>query len=498
MNRFDKVKDIAALTEYTPRHDPTVIPAALEGELLSLADLPAAEPRKNEQTYYTSGDLVKLYKAGTLTPVQVVEHLLPLIRRDISPKGSFSIGWVQARADLILEAAEASTARYKAGKPLSPLDGVPVTVKDQVDITGYDFWKGSPMNFKSPKDGTAWCVQKWAEAGAIILGKTVMHEIGMDTTNVNLTFGTPRNPHNAGYYTGGSSGGSAYAVASGVVPIALGADGGGSIRLPSSFCGIFGLKPSAGRVSARADTDPWNSVTTIGPHASSIDDLALAYRITAQPDPHSRANYAFPSPLVDGSKIYRREPKYLGIMPEWIERADKDVADLFREAVDYLVKAHEYEVVDIKIPLLPEAQKAHALTITNETRADLTDAQVSKLTYHNQLILGTLTGCATARDFLACQRMRSLQMSHLALLWEEHPGMLVLTPTCPFAGWKIVSESDLSGAGAFDGDTSLRSMEYVFLSNFTGTPSISVPMGYVEGGLPAGLMVCALALSAFA
>lgn len=490
MNGFDKVKHLPGLHDYDPRHDPTVIPRSPEGQVLSLADLPAPRPRKNQNTYYTSGDLVELYKTGRLTPVQVVEHLLPLIRRDIQPKGRFSIGWLQARADLILEAAEASAARYKAGKPLSPLDGVPIAVKDQLEISGYEYCKGAPINFKSAKDETAWCIKKWQEAGAIILGKTVMHEIGMDTTNVNLTFGTPRNPHNPAYYTGGSSGGSAYAVASGIVPIALGVDGGGSIRLPSSFCGIFGLKPSSGRVSVRADTEPWNSVSITGPHASSIDDLALAYRIMAQPDPDSRSNYAFPSPLVDGTKISRTGPKYLGIMQEWIARSDREVSDLFKRSVDYLVKVHGYEVVDIKIPMLPQGQKAHAMTIVNEARSDLSNEQIPKLTYHNQLLLATLTGCASAHDFLACQRIRSLLMSHLADLWARYPGMLVLTPTCTFAGWKIASESDLSGAGAFDGDTSLRSMEYVWLANFTGAPAISVPMGYAENGISVGLMVC--------
>ena len=254
----------------------------------------------------------------------------------------------------------------------------------------------------------------------------------------------------------------------------------------------------------------------MGPQASNIFDLALAYRIMAQPDPLSRDSYAFPSPLIDGTSIRRSGPKYLGIMQEWIDRSDQDVLDHFQRAVDYLVKHHGYEVVPIKIPLLPEAQKAHALTIVNEARSDLSDEQVSKLTYHNQLLLATLSSCATARDFLACQKMRCLLMSHLAWLWEKYPNMLILTPTCTFAGWKIASESDLSGAGAFDGDTSLRSMEYVFVANFTGmcariiaqysgcvklscaltddtssgAPAITVPSGYCAGGLPAGLMVC--------
>lgn len=484
------MKTITHISRYEPRPDPTVYPRDGPGNAVkSVSELPAPARRKHDNTYYTSADLVALYKVGTLTPVDVVEHLLPLIRRDTNPPGKFSVGWLQVRSELILEEARASAARYKAGKPLSPIDGVPIAIKDQVEITGYDQTKGGPFNFKHAEDQTAWCITKWQEAGAVILGKTSMHEIGMDTTNVNLTYGTPLNPHNPGYYTGGSSGGSAYAVASGIVPIALGVDGGGSIRLPSSFCGIFGLKPTHGRVSSRAGSrEDINSVSETGPHASNIDDLALAYRIMAAPDPNSRISSGFPSALFTG--YTSKGPKYLGIMQEWIDRSDREVIDLFNHAVDYLVKVHGYQVVPIKIPLLPEGQKAHAMTIVNETRASLTAEQIAKLTHHNRLLLATLSGCTSAHDFLACQKMRSLLMSHLAWLWEQYPGLLVLSPTCAFCGWKIASQSDLSGAGAFDGDSSLRSMQYVYLANFTGAPAITVPMGYGAEGVAAGLMVC--------
>lgn len=315
-----------------------------------------------------------------------------------------------------------------------------------------------------------------------------VHEYGLDTTGVNLNYGTPRNPHNSGYYTGGSSSGSAYALASGIVPIALGADGGGSNRIPGSFCGVYGLKPTQGRISSRAGDEGWNSVTVSGPLAASIDDLALSYRVMAQPDPKSRSSFAFPSTLVAPSQ--KSGPKRLGIMRDWIKRSDAEVVAAFDRAVAHLTKSQGYEVVDVHIPLLPEAQKAHAFTIVNEERSRLTSQQVAKLSYHNQLLMATMAGRCSSMDFLAAQRLRSLLMEHLAWLWEQYPGLLVLTPTSTFAGWKIAKENDLSGAGAFDGDSSLRSMEYVTLANFVGTPAISVPMGYNEQDVPMGLMVC--------
>lgn len=491
MNGFDKLKDIPALKGYYPRHDPTVAPLAADGEVLaSVKDLAAPQKRKDDTAFYTSADFVALYKSGALSPVDVVEHLLPLIRRDTEPPGRYSVGWISVRADLILDAAKASAERYKTGNTLGPLDGVPVAVKDSLDLTGYKQSQGTPTDWTGSGDKTAWAVTKWQEAGAIILGKTTMHELGLDTTNVNLTYGTPRNPHNPGYYTGGSSGGSSYALASGIVPITLGFDGGGSNRIPACFCGVYGLKPTQGRISSRADVEEWNSVSVCGPLAASIDDLALAYRSMAQPDPDSRSSKVFPSTLV--APPSPRGAKRLGIMREWVSRSDPDVIAAFDHAVAHLTKAHGYEIVDIDIPLLPEAQKAHAITIVNEVRATVTPSQVASLNYHNQLLLATMTGRATAQDFLAAQRLRALLMQHLAYLWDTYPGMLVLTPTTTIAGWKIGREADLSGAGAFDGDSSLRCMEYVYLANFTGAPAISVPMGYSEEDLPMGLMVCVL------
>lgn len=430
----------------------------------------------------------------------MVEALLPLIRRDVSPAGQYSVGFIDTKVELVRTAAKASTERYRLGKPLSVLDGVPVAVKDEVDLTGYKKTLGSKLDFTDPKDRTAWCIEKWQEAGAVLIGKTTMHEVGLDTTGNNQTWGTPLNPHNNGYYTGGSSSGSAFVVASGVAPITLGVDGGGSIRLPSAFCGIYGLKPSHGRVSSRIDHEFNDTVVVNGPMASSIDDLALAYRIMAQPDPVSNRSSRFPNPLLPSSQAARLSPgdqkKYLGIDRDWVNRSDPVVLDMFNAAIDHYVKTQGYTVVDINIPLLPEGQKAHALTILSEARSHFSPQQIKKLSWHNQLLLNVAGSHATAQDFLFSQRLRNLQMCHLAWLWEEYPGMLVLTPTTPCAGWKIGKPSDLTnGYGVSDGDMSLRSMEYVYLANFLGCPAISCPMGYTDDNVPVGLMVGCLSCS---
>jgi Asp-tRNA(Asn)/Glu-tRNA(Gln) amidotransferase A subunit family amidase len=494
LNKFDKIKDIPEIHDYDVLHDPTVIPIAPSGDqALSVANLPVPLARESPSDYYTSADFHALYKSGKITPSDVVEGLLPLIQRDTNPPGRFSVGFISSKTDLIRAAAKASTERYKEGKPLSALDGVPLAIKDEVHLSGYTRTLGSRLDRSDKGDRTAWCVQKWQEAGAIIIGKTNMHEVGLDTTNNNPTWGTPLNPHNPGYYTGGSSGGSAYAVASGLVPIALGVDGGGSIRLPASFCGIYGLKPTHSRVSARAGSESTDSVAVNGPMASSIDDLALGYRIMAQPDLLSKSSGLFPNSLAldttfSGQKAGK---KYLGLVKYWIDRSDPVVLNMFHAAVDHFVKVHGYEVVDIDIPLLPQGQKAHALTILSEARAAFTTSEIKQLTWHNQLLLNVAGSHATAQDFLGAQRLRNLQMSHLAWLWEQYPGLLILTPTTPCAGWKIAKPTDItSGYGVSDGDLSLKSMEYVYSANWTGAPAISIPMGWTaDENVPVGLMV---------
>lgn len=143
-------------------------------------DLPLpAEKRTGDTGYYTSVDYHSRYLSGDLTPTAVVETLLPLIRRDTNPPGKHSIAFLESQADAIYAAAEASTQRYKDDEPLGPLDGVPVVVKDEVDLEGYKRTLGSKLDFKGDIDTTSWCVRKWEEAGAIVIGKTTMHELGL-------------------------------------------------------------------------------------------------------------------------------------------------------------------------------------------------------------------------------------------------------------------------------------------------------------------------------
>lgn len=175
---FDVIRNIPHLHEYTARYDPTVIPVV--PDTVTADALPAPTQRRAGPTaYYTSADYHALYKAGSLSPVAVVEALLPLIRCDATPAGAHSVAFLESNVARVRAAAEASAQRYRDGTPLGPLDGVPVAVKDELNMEGYKRTLGSKLDFTNGVDGTSWCVKKWEEAGAIVVGKTTMHELGL-------------------------------------------------------------------------------------------------------------------------------------------------------------------------------------------------------------------------------------------------------------------------------------------------------------------------------
>lgn len=180
------------LVDVECRYDPTVIPTIDPDDVA-----PAFKPTDASgfrssslgarERYYSVLDFHEAYKSGKLTPTAVVEALLPLVRRDVEAPTKHSTAFLETRNDLVRKAAEESTLRYREGRPLGVLDGVPVGVKDEVDVKGYKTRCGSIINLKSEVDATSWCVAKWEEEGAIVLGKLNMHELGMGMNLPYLT-----------------------------------------------------------------------------------------------------------------------------------------------------------------------------------------------------------------------------------------------------------------------------------------------------------------------
>ncbi|KAH8887557.1 amidase signature enzyme [Thozetella sp. PMI_491] len=496
------------IEEYEPWFEPQVVPLAL-GQPLEDDDVeqkPVIVPSETTDhlaqfpnaRYYSAANYRELYLSGELTPTQVAKTLLPLIRRDTTPPGQHSTAWFDTKVEHVLNAAEASTRRYKENRSLGPLDGVPTGVKDEYDMDAYPTTLGSVNEYKGriPEGNSynTWCVRKLEAAGAIILGKLSMHEFGLDTTGNNPNYGTPKNPHNQGYYTGGSSSGTGYVVSAGLVPIALGSDGGGSIRIPSAMCGVFGLKPTHGRISLKPGQNHAATCGVLGPIAADIKSLATVYSVIGEPHPTS------PFPPIGRLDLAPPSEKLLGIPEAWLARATPAIQDLCRGMIDRLVKEKGYSTVPIDIPFLSEGQTAHALTVLCDGATLLPDT--SNLTNANKIMLA-LGRAAPATDLVLAQKLRRLLMQHLSWLWHEHPGMMIITPTIACAGWPIRSQSELR-YGVSDGDMTLKTMEYVWLGNFCGLPSISLPVGFVaptghpkagqiaeidtEGKIPVGLM----------
>src|SRR5438874_12970677 len=225
--------------------------------------------------------LAELYRKKALSPVEAAEILFARIEA-LQPKlNAFCI----VDRDGALAAARASEQRWRRGVPLSPIDGVPVTIKDLVLMRGFPTLRGSKLIDPAQDwsdDGPA--VARLREAGAVILGKTTTPEFGWKAIGDSPLTGISRNPWNNDRTPGGSSAGAAIAAATGMGALHLGSDGGGSIRIPSSFCGVFGIKPTYGLV-ASSPPSPFAAVSHTGPMTRTVDDAALMLSVIAAWDP---------------------------------------------------------------------------------------------------------------------------------------------------------------------------------------------------------------------
>lgn len=232
-----------------------------------------------------------------------------------------------------------------------------------------------------------------------------------------------------------------------------------------------------------------------GPLASDVRSLAAFFEVISAPDPLS--SFPEPSPF-----IYQpTRPKILGIPQTWFARSTPAIQELCRSLISKLEQEKGYTIVPIEIPFLIEGQLAHAMTVLTDATTML--PVTKNLTAANKvmLALGTVT---PATDYLLAQKLRTLLMEHLSYLWKKYPGMIIVTPTTSCAGWHMKHKAAEMKYGVSDGDQTLKTMEYVWLANYTGLPAMSVPAGFVvpegqsnageiagddvEGKIPVGLM----------
>ncbi len=475
---------------YTP---PLVIPPrrpappseqlTLEGFLDSL-EAPA-ESAEDAFAFRSVAALRAAYRRGETTPREVAERALAAIEQSEQGERPLRV-FIAQHAEDLLDQARASTERWARGEPCGPLDGVPVAVKDEMDQAGYPTTLGTVIHGGEPASEDAHCVAGLRAAGALLLGKTNMHEIGMGVTGLNPHHGACRNPFDPRCVTGGSSSGPAAAVAAGFCPIAVGADGGGSIRIPAALCGVVGLKATFGRVSEHGVAPVCWSVAHAGPIAATVADCTLGYALMAGADPLDPISQRQPAPLLPDLRDGDLAGVRVGIYDPWFDDADPQVVAAGRAAVEQLAAAGA-ELVAIHIPELAPIRATHLISIVAEMAA----AQIAPLRdQRSRYGLDTrlnmaLAQALTAQDFVHAQRHRSRLEAH----WAEALSQVDLIATPSTGCTAPPYAADALPHGESNLPLTLTIMRYVQAANLFGLPGISVPCGFDDRGLPIGLQL---------
>lgn len=451
------------------------------------AGLAPPAPRAHAAHVCTAAAYQRAFREGRATPTQVAERALDAIEtlRDRRPTMNIIAAMDPALTRIL---AQEAAARHAAGSPIGPLDGVPLLVKDEIHVAGLPTRHGSRCTPEDPAARDATVVARLRAAGAVILGKTVMTEWGMSPVGANVNVPMPHNPHRPDRAAGGSSTGSAVGVALGVAPLALGTDGGGSIRSPAALCGVFGLKPTYGRVS-RAGCLFGGSVTHAGPIGASAADLVAFLDVAASaPDAADPlTSWAPPLEAGFGAQISAgvRGLRVGVIEAEW-QDASPEVAAACRDALRTLEQGGA-TLVPVEVPLARYAPALGYLTIGPEVLAEHRREWLDQRALINddlRLTLAVLSGI-TALEHLDAQRLRARLRQEVAAALRDVD--VLALPTLAGAAPRYTEEdarASFSDPGAID-----RVCRFAFLGNLTGLPAASAPVGVDSEGVPIGLQL---------
>jgi len=461
---------------------PTFFPLHAVTETVKPPPGPARSLSTSDFRFHGIRDFRIAYENGAANPERIAERALAAVTSSDRLSGPLR-AFIACDHDDVMSQARESAGRWKAGASLGPLDGVPIAIKDEIDVVPYPTTVGTRFlgHTKAQADSTV--AERLRNAGAVLIGKTNMHEIGILPNAVNPHHGTVRNPYDPAREAGGSSGGSAAAVAAGLCAAAIGADGGGSIRIPASYCGLVGLKPTYGRVSEWGAAPLAWSVAHLGPIATTAEDAALLYAAIAGPDPrdpHTRLQPLIQVGGFDGSLSGLR----IGVYREWFHDADGDVVAPCQQLLQEFVLLGA-ELVEVSIPDLRLIAAAHALTIHTEMAANMQrhDREHRRdFGPTTRLMLATVRSVPSS-DYVQAQRVRTRAMAEFRSALTRCD--VIATPTTPRPAPQI-SEHALLDMESNVGRV-VETMRFVNPANLCGLPAISVPAGYTGSDLPVGL-----------
>ncbi|MEJ5992066.1 amidase [Ramlibacter sp. PS3R-8] len=429
--------------------------------------------------WLSAHELLENYRSRKLSPVEVTRAVLQRAERSQSLLNAFCV----LDPEAALASAKGSEDRWQRGEPQGLLDGVPVSVKDIVLTRGWPTRRGSltiPADQPWLEDGP--CVARLREHGAVVFGKTTTPEFAVGPITRSPLTGVTRNPWNPEMTPGGSSGGAGAQVAAGIGPLAVGTDAGGSIRIPASFCGVFGHKPSGGRVPAWPPT-PYATFASIGPMTRTVADAARMLTVMSEPDPRDWT--ALPHDPVPYHEALERS--LAGMRVAWsptlgYARVDDEVVAICEQAVRAFAQLGARvetlpHVMDNPLPLIAKLRDAvshFAFQSFGEDKLAVMDPKVVQMIRETRRV-------NSVTDFLAVETERAKFGARMNLFHRDYP--LLLTPAVAVAPFS----ADLGAPPGYDGQNEWWPFTVPF--NFTRQPAASVPCGFTRAGLPVGLQI---------
>ncbi|MBI3824901.1 MAG: amidase [Candidatus Rokubacteria bacterium] len=432
-------------------------------------------------TWGSALELAAMIRGKQVSPVEVAEAHLARIEA-LNPALN---AYCTVTADVARRAAREAEIAVQKNEPLGPLHGVPVSIKDAIYTRGIRTTCGSRLFADFVPEEDAIAVARLRAAGAVILGKTMTSELGHMATTRNAMFGPTHNPWRRERTAGGSSGGAAAAVAAGLGPLALGTDGGGSVRIPASFCGVVGFKPSYGRVPQHPGFPGYEHLLVTGPLTRTVRDAAAMLDVIAGGDDRDRVSL----PREPGAYLEACDEDVKGLHVAWSP-------DLGYAAVDAAVLARcedaaaEFETlgchVEVVNPAWEDIEELFRTLVAAQFYAHWSDQLPAAEAQMDPLLVRLIRkgGSITAREYVLAEERAKAYWTEVVTFLSRFD--FLLTPTVavpPFAGERPPHE--VAGREV----SVLGWMPFCFPFNLTGQPAASVPAGFTDDGLPVGLQI---------